>query len=158
MVEESTARKGYSTRVDPEIHAVARGKELPISPKHSTEICRKLRHMYLDDAIAYLDEVIEMKTPVAFKRHKKYVPHRKGKGFGPGRFPVKAASRIKKLLENAEQNAEYKGLETDMLFIRHISAYKGQTTQGWRPRAHGRSSPWNHETVNIEVVLEEMEE
>jgi len=25
------------------------------------------------------------------------------------------------------------------------------------PRAHGRSSPWNQETVNLEIVLEKVE-
>jgi ribosomal protein L22 len=26
--------------------------------------------------------------------------------------------------------------------------------EGYMPRAHGRSTPFNHETANIEVVLE----
>ena len=36
-----------------------------------------------------------------------------------------------------------------------INAHKGATTKGFRPRAYGRSGPWNQDTVNLEIVLEE---
>lgn len=147
----------YSTDSDPDTTARAQALEVNISPKHSVEICREIRGMDLQKAKDYLEEVVELKTPVPFKKFKKCVPHRKGKGFGPGRYPQKAASKILKLLEDCEANAEYNGLNTDELRIKHISSKKGRVYRGWKPRAHGRATDWDAYTCNIEVILEEME-
>ena len=149
---------GYSTEADPQTTAKAIGKELHISPKHSIEICNLLRGKTLVDAKQILEEVIELRRPVPFKRHKRYVAHKRGKGFGPGRYPVNASAAILKVLTAAEHNAEYKGLDPEIMRVAHISSNLGRTYQGWRPRARGRSSPWNTETVNVEVILEEMKE
>ncbi len=78
-------------------------------------------------------------------------------GLGPGGYPVKVAEHVLSLLESAEQNAEYKGLDTDTMVVFHISAYPGQPSKGYRPRAYGRSSPWFKESTNIEVILKEVE-
>jgi len=149
---------GYSIEADPETTAKAIGKELHISPKHCIEICNLLRGKTLVDAKHILEEVIELKRPVPFRRHKRYVAHKRGKGFGAGRYPVNASAAILRILADAEHNAEYKGLDPEIMKLTHISSNLGKTYQGWRPRARGRSSPWNTETVNIEVILEEMEE
>jgi large subunit ribosomal protein L22 len=149
---------GYSIKVDPENTARAIGLELRISPKHSVEICRTLRGMKLDDAKKYLEEVIELKRPIPFKRYKKYVGHRRGEKFGPGRFPTRAAKQILRLLEHVEHNAEYGGLDIDNLLIKHMSAYRGRVYEGRKPRAHGRATEWNTESVNIEIIVEGIEE
>jgi large subunit ribosomal protein L22 len=138
--------------------AKAIGTEIHISPKHSVEICRVLKGKMLDDAKDLLEDVIEKKRPIPFKKHKRSMGHRKGKGFGPGRYPVRAAKAILKVLESAESNAEYSGLDTEALKVRHIAANKGRTISGWMPRAHGRNTAKDTETVNIEVILEEVEE
>ncbi|UCH88991.1 MAG: 50S ribosomal protein L22 [Thermoplasmata archaeon] len=149
---------GYSTKIDPENSARAIGYELRISPKHSVEICSKLRGMMLEDAKKYLEDVIALKKAIPFKRYKKYVGHRRGKGYGPGRFPQRAAKEILRLLEHVEHNAEYGGLDTENIQIVHMSAYRGRVYQGRMPRAHGRATEWNTETVNIEIIVEEIEE
>ena len=84
--------------------------------------------------------------------------HRKGKGFGPGRFPKKAAQAILDVIEAAESNAEYKGLDPENMLVLHISANQGRVFEGMKPRARGRSTPWNAETTNVEIILKEMEE
>ena len=84
----------YSIESDPDISARAQALEVNISPKHSVEICREIRGMELQKAKDYLQEVIELRRPIPFKRHTGKVSHRKGKGFGPGRYPQKAASKI----------------------------------------------------------------
>jgi large subunit ribosomal protein L22 len=147
----------YSRESDPDTSARAQALEVNISPKHSIEICREIRGMKLQKAKDYLDEVISLKRAVPFKRHNGRVPHRKGKGFGPGRYPQKAASKILKLLEDCEANAEYSGLNTDQLMIAHIASHRGRVYRGWMPRAHGRATDWDTYTVNIEVILEETE-
>ena len=147
----------YSKNSDPDISARAQAVEVDISPKHSVEICNKIRGMQLQSAKDYLEEVVELKTPVPFKKYNGKVGHRKGKGFGPGRYPQKAARVILKLLEDCEANAEYSGLNTDDLFIKHLVSHRGRIVRGWMPRAHGRATDWDHHLVNLELILEEKE-
>lgn len=136
--------------------ARAMAKSLKISPKHCVEICNALRGMEVDKAKAYLNDVIDMKRAVPFKRHNKKVGHRKGlEGWPTGRYPVKAANQILKVLENAEANAEYKGMDTDKLVIEHISSHRGVVIRGAIPRAFGRVTPFNTPTTHIQIVLEE---
>ena len=136
--------------------AKALGRSLKISPKHAVEICNKIRGMRVEKAEAYLEDVIEMKTAVPFKRHNKKVGHRRGlNGWPTGRYPVKAAKQILDILKNAEANAEYKGLDTESLKIIHISSHRGYIIRGWTPRAFGRASPFNTPTTHVQIVLGE---
>ena len=148
--------RNYSVRdIDPEKTAKAYGFELHCSPKASMNIAREIRGMKLQDAKKYLEEVINLKRAVPFKRYNKTISHKKG--IGPGRYPQKAAKCILKVLENAENNAEYKGLDPKSMVIKHISAYRGREIKGYMPRAFGRATPKNEQTTNVEVILEEVE-
>jgi len=92
---------------------------------------------------------------VPMKKYNRWVAHKSG--IGPARYPVKAAKAFLKILESAVANAEFTGKEDpDAMIIRVINAHKGATTKGYRPRAYGRSGPWNQDTVNLEIVLEEV--
>lgn len=147
------ARKGFSTTFDLETTACARGKDMHCSPKASRNIAATIKGMRVAQAKAFLEAVVEKKTPVPYRYRFRKIKHRKGEGFGPGAFPVKAASKALKVLENAENNAEYKGLDAEDLRIVHASAYVGQIYHGFRPRAQGRATAHNEETTNFEVVL-----
>lgn len=152
------AKIKYAYNEDTSKKAKASGRSLKISPKHAVEICRTIRGMEIEEAKEYLEDVIEMKKPVPFKRHNKKVGHRKGlKGWPTGRYPVKAASQILDVLINAEANAEYQGLDTENLKIEHISSHRGYVIRGWTPRAFGRASPFNTPTTHIQVVLGEIQ-
>jgi large subunit ribosomal protein L22 len=150
--------KGYSLDLDPESTARARGKDLRVSYKNSIEICNVVRGMTIENAKNYLEKVAEKNLAVPYRKHKRHISHRKGQGFGPGKFPVNAAKAILDLLNVVENNAEYKGLDPDNMFIAHISAYRGRIFEGWKPRARGRSSPWNTTTTNIELIIQEQKE
>jgi len=39
----------------------------------------------------------------------------------------------------------------------HIYRDLGKPAESLTRRAHGRSTPWNQDTVNLEVILEELE-
>ena len=94
----------YNKEVDEAKTARAMAKSLKISPKHSIEICRAIRGLEVWKAKAYLEDVIEMKKSVPFKRHNKKVGHRKGQeGWAAGRYPVKAAEQILKVLEKSRK-------------------------------------------------------
>ena len=69
---------------------------------------------------------------------------------------MKAAKAILKVLENAQSNAEYKGLDADNMRVKVACAHRGRIQQGFMPRAFGRSSPWNEQTTSIEIILEEV--
>ena len=150
--------KGYSIDLDPENTARAIGKDLRVSFKNSIEVCRAVRGMPTEEAKEYLEKVIEKKVPVPFKKHIRHINHRKGAGFGPGKFPVNAAKAVLDLLNDAENNAEYKGLDPENMFIAHISAYRGRVFEGWRSRARGRTTPWNTVSTNIELIIQETKE
>lgn len=146
----------YSAQaLDDETTARAFGRELPISPKMASELCRALRGKSVEAAKEYLEAVIAMEQPVPMKRYKTMIAHKSGTG--PARYPVKAARHLLKVLQGAEENAGYKGLDVDSMRIKIMNAHRGAITKGYMPRAHGRSTPWNQETVNLEIVLEEVE-
>lgn len=144
---------GYTQYADPDKTARAIGKERPVSPKDSREVCRMIRGKKVAVAIRMLEEVIDLKRPVQFARFNTGVAHKKG--IGPGRFPAKSASAILEVINSAKHNAEYKGLDADNMKVKVITTNLGRTIPGHMPRAYGRSTPWNQQTVNIEVILEE---
>ncbi|RLI08691.1 50S ribosomal protein L22 [Candidatus Bathyarchaeota archaeon] len=148
----------YSVKgLDPDRTAIASGRDLRISPKAAREICNYIRGMNLQKAKEVLREVIELRRAIPYRRHKKKIPHRRGlQGFYAGRYPVKAAEAILKVLEAVEANAEFKGLYTDRLKIIHIAAQKGPVIKKYIPRAFGRSTPYFERLTHIEVAVEEV--
>jgi large subunit ribosomal protein L22 len=75
-----------------------------------------------------------------------------------GRYPVKAAREILKVLIGAEANAENKGLDTDRLRIIHAATNQGMKVKRSLPRAQGRNSPMIDIMVHVEIALEEQPE
>lgn len=159
---------GYSGKYDPERMARAYGKELHISPKHSVEICRAIRGLPVSSAIDLLEAVERKEEAIPFRRYNKCVPHQRTRGpyrkkTGPGRFPVKAAEAIRKVILSAQSNAEFESqfnseLDPDEMRVATAAASRGRILKGWMPRAHGRWEKFNEETTNIEIILEMMEE
>ena len=146
---------GYTATADPDTTAKALGREITISPKLSREVAGMIRGMKVDKAIQALEDVIALKRPVPLKRYNKRVSHKQG--VGPGRYPEKAAKAILNVIQSAVANAEYKGLSKDNMVISTITASRGRVTPGHMPRAHGRATQWNQETVNLEIIIEEVE-
>ena len=149
---------GYSiTGLDPDKTVKASGRELRVSPKATREVCRAIKGMKLDDAKSFLGKVIEKKVPVPFARYKKAIPHRRGlENWYSGKYPVKAASEVLNVLENAEANAENKGLDPEKLRVTHIAAQRARQTKKMIPRAFGRASPYFEQQTHIELVLSEI--
>ena len=68
----------------------------------------------------------------------------------------KSASLVKKLIESAVANAEYKKtINIDTLYVKHISVGQGTYLKRFRPRAQGRASGVKKRTSHINVVLDE---
>lgn len=142
----------YSIEYDPEKTSKAMGIEFHISRKHAHEISSAIKGMKVDVARKFLEDVSLLKRAVPYKRYTENVPHRKG--MCTGRYPQKAAKNFLKVLANAESNAKYKGLDSEKMRIIHVATKKGHTFRGRFPRAQGRATPKDHETVSVEMVLE----
>ncbi|MDD1699477.1 MAG: 50S ribosomal protein L22 [Methanoregula sp.] len=152
------ARIEYSQKISGDNIAKAKANELNMSPKHSIEIATFIRHKRVNDAIAYLNEVIGLKKAIPFRRFNRNVAHKRGLpgSWDAGRYPVKASKAYIRVLESVKKNAEYIGLDADNLEIIHVSAHRGRAQKSFFPRAMGRASPKVRETVNIEVVVREV--
>jgi large subunit ribosomal protein L22 len=146
----------YNKKFDEEKTVRAMGKDLRISFKDSVEICKAIKGKRLSFAKKFLNEVIDLKRAVPYRRFKKGLAHHKGLSkFYSGAYPQKTSEHILKLLNNAEANAEFKGLDMDRLFIKHINAKRARVLKGFIPRAFGRATPFNTTTTHIEVWLDE---
>lgn len=127
------------------------GRDVAISTKQSVEISSWLRGLSVERAKIMLNNVLKMKQAVPFKRFNDNMGHKPG--IGPGRYPQKSCAVILGLLEGAEANAQFKGLNVNSLVISHICAKKGTTA--WH---YGRKGGRRAKRTNIEIVLEEVEQ
>ena len=152
------ARVDYSQKISGDNIAKAKANELNMSPKHSIEIATFIRHQRVNDAIAYLNEVVGLKKAIPFRRFNRNVAHKRGLpgNWDAGRYPVKASKAYIRVLESVKKNAEYIGLDADNLEIIHVSANRGRAQKSFFPRAMGRATPKVRETVNLEVVVREV--
>jgi len=138
----------YSVKnLEKEHTARAAGKALPISIKHSVEVCNFIRFLQLQKAKKFLQEVINQKRAVPYKQYNIGISHKKS--IGPGRYPINTCKEILKILESAESNAQFKGLNTANLVINHLSAHKAST-----PWHYGRHRGKMKRT-DIQIILEE---
>lgn len=150
---------GYSYTAQSEREAMASGRDLRVSFKEMVELLREIRGKKLSEAYKILDEVIAMKRAVPFRKYNGGVPHRRElSNFKAGRYPVKAAKLVKKILKSAEHNAMNKDLDPDNLYVKHAAAQMGMKLKRFFPRAYGRATPKVEQLVHVEVVLEEREE
>ncbi|UOF01215.1 50S ribosomal protein L22 [Bdellovibrio reynosensis] len=68
----------------------------------------------------------------------------------------KTAGMVKKLIESAVANAEYKKvMDVDNLYVKSIWVDQGPVLKRFRPRAQGRAFGVRKKTSHINVVLEE---
>ncbi len=95
-----------------------------------------------------IEEVVALKKAIPFTRYNKDTAHKAG--MAAGKYPQKTCSHILKLLKSAEANAQFKGLSTASLVIKHVSAQQGPavTRSGRQQRDAKRT--------HIELVLEEV--
>ncbi len=135
-----------------ETQSKARGISLPISTKVAVLICNWVRHKKVAYAKRVLDEVIAKKTPVPFTKFNDGVGHRKGK-IAAGRYPVKAATEIRRIISSAEANAVNKGLDSSSLVVSHICAQRGP-----KQIRYGRQRGRQMKRTHIEVIIEEAPE
>jgi len=154
----SPSHKYSIVGLDPDRTAIAVARDLRISPKATREICNTIKGLYVEEARSFLEDVIAKKKLVPFKRYKKKLAHHPGLEewkWYCGRYPVKAAKYILRLLDNLINNAEYKGIDVERSRIIHAVTHKGPKIKRFFPRAFGRTSPKSDILTHIEIALEE---
>lgn len=127
--------------------ASAKALSIPISTKHGVEISNYLRYKNTSFAKDFLQNVIELKKPVPFKRFKRDVGHKAG--MAAGRYPQKAAKEFLHLVESVEANAQAKGLNLSNLKIVKVLANKASI-----PFTGGRRRVGTKRT-HLELVVQE---
>lgn len=150
---------GYSIiqeMLNPEKTAKASGRELKVSHKAAREVCKAVKGKDLSAAKEYLRDVMAKKKAIPYTRYTKKLGHKGGlQKQCVGRYPIKTAEKVLRVIQAAEANAENKGLDVDRLRIMHAAAYQGMKIKRFTPRAHGRASPKYDITTHVEIVLDE---
>ena len=142
---------------EPLTHVRASGREIDISPKATREVCVAIKGLTINRCKKFLEEVIQKKIAVPFRRFKKKGAHKSSlQGFHTGGYPVKAAKEVLKIVENLEANADFKGMDTEKVVIIHSAVMKGRVIKGFKPRAFGRSSPDYNILSHVELVGKEV--
>jgi len=116
--------------------AIANGKSMGISKKHSMYICDFIKGKSVDESINYLIEVIKMKKIIPFKGE---IPHRKGRGVMSGRYPVSASKEFIYLLKALKGNIIENGMDIDRARIYYASASWASRPQRSGGRAFKRT-------------------
>nr|A2I3Y6.1 RecName: Full=Large ribosomal subunit protein uL22; AltName: Full=60S ribosomal protein L17 [Maconellicoccus hirsutus]ABM55555.1 putative 60S ribosomal protein L17 [Maconellicoccus hirsutus] len=136
----------------------ARGSNLRVHFKNTRETAKTIKRMPLRRAIQFLKNVQDKQECVPFRRFNGGVgrcAQAKQWGTTQGRWPIKSAQFLLELLRNAESNAEFKGLDSDRLFIEHIQVNRAPCLRRRTYRAHGRINPYMSSPCHIEVILTE---
>lgn len=128
--------------------AKARGENLRISWKDSTEIGNWISGKSTDKAEKLLEKVIAGEQAVPYKKYNKGLAHRSG-NMAAGRYPKKAAKEMKRLLKSAVNNAEYEGLSSNLI-IDSVKVAPGARYQTPK-RQRGRQV----KATNIELKISE---
>src|SRR3989338_2927036 len=98
----------YSLNLKTEKSAKAYGSGLRISTKNATIVCKSINGMQLGKAKKFLERVLSEKDEIN------------------RRYYSKTTLTVLELLNSAEKNAEFKGLDTERLFVK-ASSHKSFT-------------------------------
>ncbi len=104
------------------------GKQLNISRKHASAICKEIKGKGIEEAISLLESVLTFKKAIGFRGAE--IPHRRG--MESGRYPIKASKVFIKMLKNLSANASLKGIDVDTLKIKICKADKAIDKRGGR--------------------------
>ncbi len=107
--EEKKAQKNKLSAV------TLRGLNLRMSAKVGGDICKMIKYKKIDDAIAYIEDVIAMRKPVKMTNREK--PHQHGIGIGGAAYPVNSAKDFLKMLKQLKADAIYHELEIEKSII-----------------------------------------
>lgn len=148
----------YGVKITPEQIARSYAPEQKMSWKKSVEVARFINGMTLKQAKTWLEDVVKLRRPIPIKTFKKKQAHHATpwSGWPVAKWPIKVARRYLEILENLENNAKFRGLDVERVVVVHAAAHKGIRIPNILPRAFGRATRFDEQTVNVEVVAVEL--
>merc|ERR1711916_94376 len=139
----------------------ARGNGLRCHFKNTREAAMALKNLTLARAKRYLNAVLDHKECIPLRRFcgstGRTAQTKNHNHAGPGRWPTKSCKYLLDLLNNAESNAELKGLDVNALAITHIQVNRAPKMRRRTYRAHGRIGAYMCSPSHIEMILTEKE-
>ena len=121
----------YTLNPNPKISVKVYGRNLRVSSKSSAVVCRKIRGMHLEKAKKLLENLVSQKQSLN------------------GKYYTNSCKELLNLLNQAENNAEFKGLDTSKMIV-HASAH--QSFSYFRPRRF-KMRRQRRKLANLQVVL-----
>ncbi len=115
----------YSYNLDKSDVVFAGAKELNASFKDLAAVCDAIRYKKASTAMSILDSIISEGKPIEYRKFNKGMGSRHELNGRKGRYPIKAASIVRKVLINAYANASNKGYMPEDMYVVHASANKG---------------------------------
>mmetsp|Transcript_29612 Transcript_29612/g.45140 ORF Transcript_29612/g.45140 Transcript_29612/m.45140 type:complete len:169 (+) Transcript_29612:238-744(+) len=127
--------------------------------KNTYETARACKGLFLPAAIEYMDNVLEHKSIIPFRRFAggvgRHAMLKHFKNTTTGRWPVKSVKHVTLLLKNLKSNAESKGLDVEKCQITHVCTQRAVSGRRRTYRAHGRISPYLSSNCHIEFHVTE---
>jgi len=139
----------------------AMGCDLRVHFKNTYEVAGAIRGMPLQKAKTYLDQVMDKKRCIPYRVYNFHcgrTAQAKEFKLSQGRWPTKSLKFMINLLQNAEANAEMKGLSVDDLVISHIAVNRAIPGHRRTYRAHGRINAYMNHPCHIEMICQEKAE
>jgi large subunit ribosomal protein L22 len=130
------------------------GRDLNVSFKNMIMVAEYIRGKMLEKAIADLEQVIQLKKTIPFKRFRAGIGHRKGNTFKTAKYPQKASKYALEILKNMRANAEFKGFDPSKIKIIHSQANHGVSRLRRKPK--GRYTTWEVEYCHLQLIGKEM--
>ncbi|KJP85421.1 ribosomal protein L22 [Plasmodium fragile] len=133
--------------------------DLRVHFKNTYETARAIRRMKLLDAKKYLNDVIEKKRCVPFRRYNGGVGRtNQAKEFNhtQGRWPAKSCKFLLNVLDNVQANAEARNLEVSKLRLIHVMVNRARAGRRRTFKAHGRINPFMSSPCHIQVIAKEI--
>ena len=133
--------------------AKSRISDLRAHYKNTYEVARATKGMKLKRAITYMDNVLEHKQVIPFRRYSGGVGRAsQAKEFKhtQGRWPEKSVKAVRELLLNLKANAETAKLDVDACVINHVVVQRAVSGRRRTYRAHGRISPYLSSNCHVE--------
>ena len=95
--------------------AVLNSKNVPVSTKYSSDICKFIKTKSIETAIKDLEQVLSHKKAIPMRGGYGHKKSAKGFASGSGKYPEKATGYFIKLLKSLSANAAANGLEKPII-------------------------------------------
>jgi large subunit ribosomal protein L22 len=154
------SKKNYQANVGKESKtAKAMITNAQTSLKYSTEICNQVKGKNVNTAADWLTRILNKEDYLPLKKYNKKVAHRKGEaknGVKSGRYPQKTINIFLDLLNSVQNNADFKGLDTEKTNIIHAFASKGISRMSYQSKGKIGGKARRKNATHIEVIVSEV--